>query len=291
VIAALFLSILSVPRAFAGEPHFINNAFDVSRDDNTLTVSGKEAGLGDELQIHVVVSATALCINGGGNHPKAVNKADLTAAEDVPVQNGKAEWSIDLIAVFQPECSPPMTVEFTDVSVTDETNGLTHDSRARSSRSAVGSAYRRSRGVSGNLPPTPRGCGANERRGPRPGRAQPVSCSPRGLPISKPGGLGGPAPHTSMTFQTTWQAVGSSALTTESTSAEGRTPACRPQSGPIRSDIHSAKARTGGAFHPEGPTHLRHSRASVAALRAAWSRVPAGVGQSLFTSPRQSRRR
>ena len=126
VIATLFLSILVVPRAFAGEPHFINNAFDVSRDGNTLTVSAKEAGLGDEEQIHVVVSATALCINGGGNHPKAVNKADVTAAEDVPVQNGKAEYSIDLTADFQPECAPPMTVAFTDVTVTDETNGLTH---------------------------------------------------------------------------------------------------------------------------------------------------------------------
>ncbi|HET6920240.1 MAG TPA: hypothetical protein VFI46_12340 [Jiangellaceae bacterium] len=124
-IASLFLSLAAVPTAFAGEPHFINNAFDVSRDDNTLTVSGKEAGLGDEEQIHVVLTATALCINPGGNHPKAVNKEDVSAEGDFPVQNGKAEFTLSVTATFQPECSPPMTVAFTDITVTDETNGLT----------------------------------------------------------------------------------------------------------------------------------------------------------------------
>jgi len=88
-------------------------------------VSGKEAGLGDESQIHVVLSATALCINNGGHHPKAVNKESVNAPGDFPVQNGKADFTLSVTAVFQPECSPPMTVEFTDVTVTDTTNGLT----------------------------------------------------------------------------------------------------------------------------------------------------------------------
>ena len=123
-IATLVASFLAIPAAVAGEPHFINNAFSVSRDDDTLTVSGKEAGLGDEAQIHVVLSATALCINGGGNHPKAVNKASVTAEGDFPVQNGKAEFTLSVTATFQPSCSPPMTVAFTDVTVTDTTNGI-----------------------------------------------------------------------------------------------------------------------------------------------------------------------
>ncbi len=95
-----------------------------TRTDNTLTVSGKEAGLGDEAQVHIVVSATALCINGGGNHPKAVNKESVSNEGTFPVQNGKADFSLTLTAVFQPSCSPPMTVEFTNVSVTDTTNGI-----------------------------------------------------------------------------------------------------------------------------------------------------------------------
>ncbi len=126
VIATLFASIIAVPAAIAGSPHFINSAFSVTRSDDTLTVQGKEAGLGDEEQIHVVLSATGLCINGGGNHPKAVNKGTFTAEGDFPVQNGKADFTLSVTATFQPSCSPPMTVAFTDVTVTDTTNGLTH---------------------------------------------------------------------------------------------------------------------------------------------------------------------
>lgn len=122
VIAA---TAIAAPVAIAGSPHFINSAFSVSRSGDTLTVSGKEAGLGDEAQIHVELSATALCINPGSNHPKAANKASVSAAGDFPVQNGKADFTLSATAVFQPSCSPPMTVQFTDVTITDTTNGLT----------------------------------------------------------------------------------------------------------------------------------------------------------------------
>jgi hypothetical protein len=125
-VLALVTAAFAAPTALAGSAHFINNAFSISRSDDTLTVSGKEAGLGDEAQIHVVLSATALCINGGGNHPKAVNKTSVSAAGDFPVQNGKADFTLSVTATFQPSCSPPMTVAFTDVTVTDTTNGLTH---------------------------------------------------------------------------------------------------------------------------------------------------------------------
>ena len=125
VAAAVIGAVAALPMvAFAGSPHFINSAFSISRADNTLTVSGKEAGLGDEAQIHVELSATALCINPGGHHPKAVNKESVSAAGDFPVQNGKAEFTLSATATFQPDCTPPMTVQFTDVTVTDTTNGL-----------------------------------------------------------------------------------------------------------------------------------------------------------------------
>jgi hypothetical protein len=109
--------------AYAGSPHFVEVT--ATRSGDTLTVSGKEAGLGNETQVHIEVSATALCINNGGNHPKAVNKTSVNAFGDFPVQNGKALFSLDLTAVFQPSCSPPMTVAFTDVVVTDTEHGVT----------------------------------------------------------------------------------------------------------------------------------------------------------------------
>ena len=115
---------LAVPAAWAGSPHFVDDTVTAARSGDSLVVSGKEAGLGDEAQVHIVVTATALCINGGGNHPKAANKQSVSAAGDFPVQNGKANFSLTLTAAFQPPCSPPMTVEYTDVTVTDTTNGI-----------------------------------------------------------------------------------------------------------------------------------------------------------------------
>ena len=128
--AAIYLILLGVfvalgaHAAYAGSPHFVSNTVSVSRTDNSLTVSGKEAGLGDEAQVHIVVTATAACINPGQHHPKAANKQSVSAAGDFPVQNGKADFTLTVTATFQPNCSPPMTVVFSNVTVTDTTSGI-----------------------------------------------------------------------------------------------------------------------------------------------------------------------
>jgi len=127
ILLATFCAVIfAAPAATAGSAHFINNAFDISRTGNTLTVSGKEAGLGDLDQVNIQLTATALCINNGGNHPKAVNKSFPAAEGQFPVQNGKADFTLSVTATFQPECSPPMTVSYTNVVVTDTTNGISH---------------------------------------------------------------------------------------------------------------------------------------------------------------------
>ena len=115
---------LGAQSAFAGSPHFVDSTVTATRSGNAITVTGKEAGLGDESQVHIVVSATAECINPGSHHPKAANKESVSASGDFPVQNGKADFSVSLTATFQPDCTPPMTVVFTDVTVTDTTNGI-----------------------------------------------------------------------------------------------------------------------------------------------------------------------
>lgn len=124
IIAAFALVGALAGTVSAGSPHFIDSAWSVSASGATLTVSGKEAGLGDEAQVHIVLTATAECINGGSNHPKAANKASFNAAGDFPVQNGKAEFTLTVTATFQPPCDPPMTVLWTSVTVTDTTNGI-----------------------------------------------------------------------------------------------------------------------------------------------------------------------
>jgi hypothetical protein len=122
LVTIVLFAALAATGASAGSPHFVSCS--VTTSGNTLTADGKEAGLGDEDQIVVVVSATAQCTNPGGRDPKAANKQSVSTSTVVPVQNGKALFSIDVTASFQPECSPPMTVSFTDVAVTDTTNGI-----------------------------------------------------------------------------------------------------------------------------------------------------------------------
>jgi hypothetical protein len=126
LLVALALLAVAVPTAWAGSPHFVGAPTTTISGDQgqTLTVHAKEAGLGDEQQIVAVLSATANCVNGGGNHPKAVNKTSVSASAVVPVQNGKAEYDLSVTAVFSPSCSPPMTVQFTSATLTDTTNNI-----------------------------------------------------------------------------------------------------------------------------------------------------------------------
>jgi hypothetical protein len=83
-----------VPAAVAGNAHRCRHAL-FTTSGNALTVSCKEAeaGLGDEAQVEITTSADALCINNGRNHPKAMNKTDISQAFNEPGQNGKAELS------------------------------------------------------------------------------------------------------------------------------------------------------------------------------------------------------
>jgi len=125
LLAALVAALSVTAVAIAGSPHFIQSAFEATISGNTVTVSGKEAGLGDEAQVHIVVTASAACINPGNQDPAAANKESFSAEGDFPVQNGKANFSLTLTATFKPDCTPPMHVVWSDIVVTDTTNGLT----------------------------------------------------------------------------------------------------------------------------------------------------------------------
>jgi hypothetical protein len=119
VLAALVGAIAALSTvAFAvSNAHFVGNPT-AAREDNTLIISGKVAGLGDVDVITVSITGDALCINPGTKHPKAANKADVTGGAQIPVQNGKALFEVPATATFQPDCSPPMTVVFENVTVT-----------------------------------------------------------------------------------------------------------------------------------------------------------------------------
>lgn len=111
-------TLVAVPIVQSGSPHFVGK-LDLTREGSSITVCGKEAGLGNETQVHIELMASAACINPGGHHPQADNKETFTASGDFPVQNGKAEFCLTLTADLQPDCTPPMTLVWSDVVVCD----------------------------------------------------------------------------------------------------------------------------------------------------------------------------
>jgi hypothetical protein len=123
ILTLLMVFVLAVTTVSAGSPHFVGK-ISIERVGNDLAVSGKEAGLGNETQVHIEVTAEAQCINPGGNHPQAGNKETFSAEGDFPVQNGKAIFELTLTADFQPDCSPPMSVVWTNVVVSDTEHGV-----------------------------------------------------------------------------------------------------------------------------------------------------------------------
>ncbi len=125
LLAVPFLLLAAALPAQAGSAHFVDGTVTAARTGDTLTVAGKEAGLGNLAQVHIVITATAACLNPGQQFPQAANKETVTAAGDFPVQNGHADFTLSLTAAFQPPCSPPMTVVYGDVTVSDTTNGIT----------------------------------------------------------------------------------------------------------------------------------------------------------------------
>jgi hypothetical protein len=115
VAAVAALTVAGV--ALAGNAHFVGTPT-LTVSGNSITIAGKVAGLGNVPQIHVEISADAECINPGSNKPKAANKESVGAGDDFPVQNGKANFSLAATATFQPDCTPPMTLRFSNVTLT-----------------------------------------------------------------------------------------------------------------------------------------------------------------------------
>jgi hypothetical protein len=139
-VTAATLAIAVAP-AF-GAVHFINVSATGPNAQGQLTVSFKEAGLGNnqriDYQADAQASATYQCFNKGGHNPSAGNKT--TVLEDVSAtgtfnsgKNGSitASLTIDPPGPGRFACPPgqrlvgPTDVSYTDVSITDTTHGIT----------------------------------------------------------------------------------------------------------------------------------------------------------------------
>ena len=115
LVLLLVLAVLTTV-VFAGNAHFVGLPT-LNQTDDTVFSSGKIAGLGNIAQINVTVSGDAACINPGQQDPKAANKESFSVDGTFPVQNGRAIFTLALLASFQPDCNPPMSVVWSNLSI------------------------------------------------------------------------------------------------------------------------------------------------------------------------------
>src|SRR5262249_33066447 len=108
--------------AMAGSPHFVGTPT-FTTSGSTVSVTAKEAGLGDEAQIHAVLSGDAPT-SGAPPPRRPTSRPRAPAPPGGRVKTGQPNSPTTATAVFQPSCSPPQTVQFQNLKLTDETNGL-----------------------------------------------------------------------------------------------------------------------------------------------------------------------
>jgi len=140
VVVGLLVA-LTASAAFAESPHFISASASGPDANGNLTVSFKEAGLGNNQVITYVASANATatyaCVNGGGNHPKATNKETVSGPVSASGtfssgKNGSISQSLTLAPPSAGSFSCPSgqtlvlaSVSYTSVTITDTTNTVT----------------------------------------------------------------------------------------------------------------------------------------------------------------------
>ena len=141
VALALGTVAIGVGPALATSPHFINASATGPNSSGTLSVSFKEAGLGDNVSITYRASADATavyaCFNHGGNHPQASNKETVSGPVSATStfssgKNGSISQSLTLSPPSAGSFSCPngqnlvlASVSYSGVSITDTTNSLT----------------------------------------------------------------------------------------------------------------------------------------------------------------------
>jgi hypothetical protein len=141
ILAAMITTLAFAAVAQAASPHFIRASASGPNNAGQLVVSFKEAGLGDNQLITYVASADATatyaCFNNGGKHPQATNKETVSGPVSATGtfssgKNGSISQSLTLNPPSAGGFSCPLgqrlvlaDVSYTNVAITDTTNGVT----------------------------------------------------------------------------------------------------------------------------------------------------------------------
>jgi hypothetical protein len=138
VVGVAALTVGATGASATSGAHFFSTNASIN-DSGALVVSWDEAGVG-QATVNYTISAdgtaTYACLNGGGNHPKAANKATVngpvSAGGTVPrTKNGRVIGSLSAGPPSAGSFSCPSgqtlvlaAVSYTDIVLTDTTNSV-----------------------------------------------------------------------------------------------------------------------------------------------------------------------
>jgi hypothetical protein len=137
LVGLVMVGVLALGSAASAAAHFMSASGSVN-SNGALVVNWDEAGLGNgniDYTVSADASATYACINGGGNHPKAANKAtvngEATAAGSFQSKNGRVRASLTTGPISAGSFTCPggqrlvlAAVSYSNIVVTDTTNGV-----------------------------------------------------------------------------------------------------------------------------------------------------------------------
>jgi hypothetical protein len=137
IVLATAATVVGVQASTSGA-HFMHDTTDSLASNGALLVNIDEAGVGNQDVTYTLTTdatATYACINGGGNHPKAANKATfasaLTGGGTFSPTNGRITASLSVGAIGPGTFSCPggqtlvlAAVSYSNVVLRDTTNGV-----------------------------------------------------------------------------------------------------------------------------------------------------------------------
>jgi type II secretory pathway pseudopilin PulG len=110
VAAVLAFAAVAATPALAASPHFVGTP-SATVSGNTLTVTFKAAGLGNETTVPITLSGDVTvgsrCYTKSGNKPQAANKQEtihVDQTQDFPVRNGQTTGSFTVTPLSTLSC-------------------------------------------------------------------------------------------------------------------------------------------------------------------------------------------
>jgi len=125
IVSMLVFGSFAASSAVAASPHFVGTPT-ATVSGNSLTVSFKAAGLGNETSVPITLSGNVVvssrCYTKSGNKPQAANKQETIAVnqtDDFPVRNGQTTGSFTVTPLSTLTCPGGQHVVIESVDFSD----------------------------------------------------------------------------------------------------------------------------------------------------------------------------